>query len=99
MKIDYKQKYNDLLAQHNTNLIIAHARLSKVGNEHFMASAVVVTLNALGGREICPPFAIPDGLSQEAINELRKCIELAIQNSIKRIPDELKGIKKQLITV
>jgi hypothetical protein len=86
----YKQRYADLLAQHNSSLITAHQNMHKAGDTSLMASAVIVTLHALGGREICPPFAIPDGLSNEAIAELRKCIETAIQISMARIPTKLK---------
>lgn len=46
-----------------------------------LGSAVILTITALGGREIVPPVAIRDGLSPETVaalrNDLRRSFELA----------------------
>ena len=45
--------------------------LFKCSNQYFMASGILVTLSALGGRELATPFVVKDGLSCETIDALR----------------------------
>ena len=59
----------------------ADAYLHKASTDHLMASGVILTLTVLGGREICEPVMIRDGLSKETIEalrgDLRRSYELA----------------------
>jgi len=48
----------------------AHRSLDKAGN-NLTGSGVVLTLTVLGGREVCKPVLIRDGLSAETINALK----------------------------
>jgi hypothetical protein len=49
----------------------ADQALVKAGNAHMMGSGVILQLTALGGREICKPVCIRDGLSDATIAALR----------------------------
>jgi hypothetical protein len=59
----------------------ADAYLDKASTKHLGASGVILTLTVLGGREICSPVLIRDGLSQETIDalkaDMRRSYELA----------------------
>lgn len=47
-----------------------------------MASAVVIRITALGGREICAPFAVTDGLALETIEKLKSDIRRSVQQTL-----------------
>lgn len=64
---DLQRQITELKAQMAHTLKNARRNMHKAG-EPLHASAVIVTLTALGGREIMPPFAIRDGLSPETIH-------------------------------
>jgi hypothetical protein len=49
----------------------ADATIHKAGTSYMMASAVLLQITALGGREIIPAVAIRDGLSDETIAAIR----------------------------
>lgn len=49
----------------------ADATISNASTDHLMASGVVLTLTALGGRQLCQPVLIRDGLSKETIDALK----------------------------
>ena len=55
--------------------------ISKASIDHMMGSGVVLTLTALGGREVIIPVMIRDGLSEETIralqSDIRRSYELA----------------------
>lgn len=71
---DLERRIQELEAQCPWN---ARAALREIGNagDKFTASAVILRLTALGGREVINPVAIRDGLSDETIAQLRKDIE------------------------
>ena len=48
-------------------------------DDRMMASAVVITITALGGRVIVQPFAITNGLSSETIEALRQDIDRSLK--------------------
>jgi len=50
----------------------ASREINKASTEHMIASGVVLTLTALGGREIIKPVLIRDGLSNETIEAIRR---------------------------
>lgn len=49
----------------------ACAGLDKASTDHLAASGVILTLTVLGGRKICEPVLIRDGLSKETIAALK----------------------------
>ncbi len=53
--------------------------IHKASTQHMMGSGVVLTLTALGGREICLPVMMRDGLSEETIEALKKDLERSYQ--------------------
>lgn len=71
-----KQKIIELEAQLAFRIPAAMEALEKASERHMMASACILRITALGGREIVEPVAIRDGLSQESI--------IALQNDLKR---------------
>ena len=75
---DLLRKIKDLEAQSATNARTALHNIDKA-DDRLMASAVIVTLTALGGREIVAPFAIRDGFSPETIKCLKADIERTMQ--------------------
>lgn len=50
----------------------ADASIDKASVDHLAGSGVIITLTALGGREICSPVLMRDGLSKETIEALRE---------------------------
>ena len=58
-------------AQHIHNYHFASQDIEKLGINHCMASAVIVTFATLGGRTI-RPVAIRDGLSEATIKALQE---------------------------
>ena len=70
-----EQIIKDLKAQSAYSTRSALQEISKA-DDRLMASACVIHLTALGGREIINPVAIRDGLSAETIQ--------AIKNDIRR---------------
>lgn len=79
-KADLLRKIGELEAQSITNLKAASKDIGKAGVT-LSASAVVITVYGLGGRQITPHFAICDGLSDETI----KCLKEDIKRSIERL--------------
>lgn len=67
---DLSRTILELRAQMPGSLKSAMSNLDKADNR-MMASAVVVTITALGGRPIVQPFAITDGLSADSIAALK----------------------------
>lgn len=58
-------------AQLPTTYHQAFQNIDKASEVHLRASGVLVTLTALGGRQICRPFVIKDGLSMTTVHALR----------------------------
>jgi hypothetical protein len=68
-ELERKLMEAEALQVHNYHF--ASAGLDKASTDHLMASAVILTLTAIGGRVICRPVAIKDGLSKETIAALK----------------------------
>lgn len=81
-RADLQRKIRELNAQLVHVYHFATAELHKAGTNHMMASGVLVTLHALGGREIVTPVVIKDGFSDATIEALRadmvRSYELAV---------------------
>lgn len=68
---DLARKVLELQAQAPCTGRLALKTIDKASDDHMMASAVIVTVTALGGREIVSPFAIRDGLSKATIDAIK----------------------------
>lgn len=68
---DARQKAYDHLAGQVHQYHFADANIDKCSTDRMMASGVILTLSALGGRVIVEPVCIRDGLSKETIEALR----------------------------
>lgn len=77
---DLERKVRELEAQSATNTRAAMRDIEKSGDQ-LMASACIIQIAALSGREIVRPFAVRDGLSHETIkaiqNDIQKTMQLA----------------------
>ena len=69
----------------------AYTGLPKAGKDSMMASGVIVTLTALGGRQIVPPFVITDGLSPDTIQALQHDLAITQMDTIGRNKISPKG--------
>lgn len=68
---ELERKLQEAIAGHASALHFACAGLDKSSTDHLAASGVVLTLTVLGGRKICEPVLIRDGLSKETIAALK----------------------------
>lgn len=68
---DLERKLREAIAGQIHNYQFADANIGKASTDHLMASGVILTLTVLGGRVICDPVLIRDGLSKETIEALR----------------------------
>lgn len=64
----------------------ADAYLEKASVKHLTASGVIITLTALGGREIVGPTLIRDGLSEETVKALRADMVRSYKSAIELKP-------------
>jgi hypothetical protein len=74
-----ERKIKELEAQSATNTRAALRSLEKASDQHLMASACIIQISALGGREIVPSFAIRDGLSTATVEAIKKDIQKTMQ--------------------
>jgi len=51
-----------------------------------MGSGILVTLNYIGGKEVCLPFVVKDGFSDETIAALRAELEYSFARAIEFKP-------------
>ena len=70
-RADLQRQIVELQAQLASTYHFADQGLDKAGQDKLMGSGVVITMHALGGREIIPPVCIRDGLSDKTISLLR----------------------------
>lgn len=68
---DLERKLGEALAGQAHGYHFAHRALGEASTKHMMAGGIILTLTALGGREICTPVLIRDGLSEETIAALK----------------------------
>lgn len=69
--VELERKLTEAEAQLAHVYHFASANLHKASTEHLMGSGVIITLTVLGGRVICDPVMIRNGLSMETVNALR----------------------------
>ena len=68
---ELERKLIEAVAGHASAHHFACAGLEKASTDHLAASGVILTLTVLGGRKICEPVLIRDGLSKETISALK----------------------------
>ena len=71
---DLKRQLKEALAGQVHTCHFADAELHKASQKVLMGSAVILTLETLGGRTIIGPVMIRDGLNEETIVSLRNDI-------------------------
>jgi len=76
-----KQKVIDLEAQMIHRYAFACKEIEKAGNV-LTASAAVLSITALGGKEIVAPVAIRDGLSIETIEAIKKDLQRSYEQAV-----------------
>lgn len=84
-----RQAY-ELGAQLPVALYSAHADIAKAGADKMMASGVIVSISALGGRELAGPFCIGDGLSAETVAAIRADIVRSLMLKTVYMPAALR---------
>jgi hypothetical protein len=78
---ELERRIRELEAQGATNTRAALRCIEKASEQHLMASACIIQITALGGREIVPHFAIRDGLSAATVEAIKKDISSTMQKS------------------
>lgn len=69
--LELERKLGEALAGQVHQYHFAGSCLDKASTDHLTGSGVVLTLTVLGGRKICEPVLIRDGLSKETITALK----------------------------
>lgn len=67
----------------------ADAAIDKASIDHLMGSGVIMTLTVLGGRKICSPVLIRDGLSLETVEALKNDFRRSYEAAISWKPKEM----------
>lgn len=83
-----QRQLREALAGQVHNYHFASHNLPKASTDKLMGSGVVLTLTVLGGREICDPVLIRDGLSADTI--------AALQADIRRSYDQATVFKPKV---
>lgn len=68
---ELERKLQEALAARVQNYCFSSVALDQASKDYLMGSGVILTLTAIGGRNICEPVLIMDGLSNETITALR----------------------------
>lgn len=84
-KTELEQKVKDLTAQLTYRYEAASRELEKAG-DNLTASAAVLHITGLGGRDIVAPVAIRDGLSLESIAALQRDLHRSYLQAIGKAP-------------
>lgn len=81
-RADLQRQIKELNAQLAHVYHFAHRELPKASTNHMMASGVLLTVTALGGRELMTPVMIKDGLSLDTIEALQRDIKRSYELTI-----------------
>lgn len=90
---ELRRKLTELEAQMVHSLACAHADLPRAHTSKLMGSGVLITVHANGGREICKPFMIKDGLSSETIAALQADLQRSHDLTLMFKPQEKDKLK------
>lgn len=83
-----ERKNRELEAELAHTFHFAEAGIRQATRERTMGSAVVVTMHYLGGKEVCPPFLLKDGLSDATIAALREDLRYGYAKAVEFKPSE-----------
>lgn len=86
--VELQRKLTEAIAGQAHTYYFASEGLRKANTTVLAASGVVLTLTALGGREIVGPTLIRGGLSDETIAALRKDLKRSYDDAIQFVPKE-----------
>lgn len=86
---EQQRKIKELEACRIMNKSMAYNALNKFGDSCF-GSAVIITIECLGGKLKIDPFAISDGLSKDTIAALKADIEKSINLEVNHPINALK---------
>jgi hypothetical protein len=79
---ELERKLAEALAGQAHTYHFAEQGLAYASQKHMTASGVILTLTALGGREICAPVLIRNGLSEATIEALKADFVRSYQDAI-----------------
>lgn len=88
--VELERKLREAEAAQVHHYHFASATIDKASTDHLLGSGVILTLTVLGGREICAPVMIRDGLSKETIEALKADFVRSYENAVEFKP---KGVK------
>lgn len=81
-RADLQRKVAELTAQLASTYHFASAELNKAGTDRLMGGGLLITMHALGGREVMTPVVIRDGLSADTIAALQRDILRSYEGAI-----------------
>jgi hypothetical protein len=81
-----ERKNRELEAQLAHVYHFARVGLVKATRNNTMGSGILVRLNYLGGKEVCPAFLIKDGLSDELIQALLESLKYSYERAVEFKP-------------
>lgn len=84
-----KRKNMELEAQLAHVYHFVTVQIDRAGGDRMMGSGVLVQLSFLGGKEVCPPFVIKNGLSDETIRAIKKQCQESYASAIEFKPKDL----------
>lgn len=84
---ELERKLQEALAAQVHVYHFADAELERASKTNFGASGVIVTITALGGRQVMQPVLIREGLSAETIRALRADIVRSYNDAVVFKPD------------
>lgn len=83
---ELERQLSEALAGQSHVYHFAQVGLAKAGRSHLLGSGVILTLTVLGGRKICEPVLIRDGLSPETIDALNMDMVRSYESAIEFKP-------------
>lgn len=78
---DLKRKILELEGSIASSYYYAHGEVAKASTDHMMASGVVVSITALGGRQVMRPVVIRDGLSPETVAAIQRDLQRSYEQA------------------
>ena len=92
---DLERQLTEAKAAQVHNYHFADANVGKAVTEKMMGSGVILTITALGGREIVEPVMILNGLSQETVAALRADFRRAFKYATELKPKGVDELPQQ----
>lgn len=87
-RVELEREIKELKGQLANSYYLASKAVEKASADHLMASGAVLTITALGGREIVDCVVIRDGLSNETIAAIKSDLMRSYDLATKHKPKE-----------